>query len=136
MAVRLRLQRHGRKGHPVYHIVAASAQAARDGRFIEKLGYYDPTLDPAVLEVNRDRALQWLHDGAKPTPTVRRLLSTAGVLYYKHLQRGIALGVLTQELADEKWNKWLEARRNASGKSNARSRKRRKKDKKQAAPAS
>lgn len=131
MAVRLRLQRHGRKKHPVYFVVAAHSQSPRDGRFIEKLGYYDPTAQPAAIEVNRDRALHWLQNGARPTAVVRHLLSKSGVLYYKHLQRGVKMGVLTQELADEKWSKWLEAQRQRQDVP-----KRKKKTKKQAATTS
>ncbi|MCS6990394.1 MAG: 30S ribosomal protein S16 [Chitinophagales bacterium] len=136
MAVRLRLQRHGRKKHPFYHVVAAPQQAPRDGRFIEKVGYYDPTTQPETIEIDRDRAINWLDKGAQPTPTVRRLLRAAGVLYYRHLQRGIRLGVLTQEMAQDKWNKWLESQRIKKSTAAAQSPKRKKKVKKASAAES
>ncbi len=130
MAVRIRLQRHGRKKHPVYHVVVAHNEAPRDGRFIEKLGVYDPTTIPAMVDIRNDRALYWLQQGAQPTPTARRLLSVSGVLFQKHLQRGIRLGVLTQEAADAQWARWLEQSRQKREEAARREMARRKKRKK------
>jgi small subunit ribosomal protein S16 len=108
MAVKLRLQRKGRKGAPFYHIVAADARAPRDGRFIEKLGTYNPLTIPATIEINRDRAYHWLTVGAQPTDTVRAILRFKGVLLKKHLDGGVKKGALTQEQADAKLAKWIE----------------------------
>ncbi len=130
MAVRIRLQRHGRIKHPVYHVVVAHHQAPRDGRFIEKLGVYDPTTVPATVDIRTDRALYWLQRGAIPTPTTRHLLSVSGVLFQKHLQRGIRLGVLTQEAADAQWARWLEQSRQKREEAARREKAKRKKRKK------
>ena len=100
MPVKIRLQRHGRKKRPFYHIVIADSRAPRDGRFIEKLGVYNPMTKPASIELDRDRALDWLDKGAQPTDTARAILRYTGVLYKKHLQRGVAKGAMTQEQAD------------------------------------
>lgn len=108
MAVKLRLQRRGRKGAPFYHIVVADARAPRDGRFIEKLGTYNPLTVPATIEINRDRAYHWLTVGAQPTDTVRSILRFKGVLLKKHLQLGVKKGALTQEQADAKLAEWME----------------------------
>lgn len=110
MAVKLRLQRHGRKGKPFYHIVAADARSRRDGRFIERIGYYNPTQSPALVEVDRNKAIKWLHDGAQPTDTVRSILSLTGTLYKKHLLRGIRKGAVVPESANKKLKIWLEAK--------------------------
>jgi small subunit ribosomal protein S16 len=110
MSVKMRLQRHGRKKRPYFHIVVADSRSPRDGRFIERLGSYDPNANPAAIELNSDKALQWLHHGAQPTETVRRILSYKGVLYRKHLQRGVKKGALTQEQADQKYAEFLEKR--------------------------
>ena len=112
MAVKLRLQRMGRKKRPFYHIVAADSRSPRDGKFIEKIGTYDPTSIPATIEINKDRALDWLQKGAQPTPTMHKILSFKGVLYHKHLLRGVKKGVLTQEMADTKWQQWEEKHHN------------------------
>jgi small subunit ribosomal protein S16 len=108
MAVKLRLQRKGRKGAPFYHIVVADARSPRDGRFIEKLGTYNPLTVPATIEINRDRAYHWLTVGAQPTDTVRSILRFKGVLLKKHLELGVKKGALTQEQADAKLAKWTE----------------------------
>jgi small subunit ribosomal protein S16 len=113
MAVKIRLQRMGRKKRPFYHIVVANSTSSRDGRFVEKIGTYDPTTIPATISISKDKALQWLQNGAQPSPTVHRILSFKGVLYRKHLLRGIKLGVVTQELADSKWQQWEDSHQNA-----------------------
>lgn len=110
MPVKLRLQRHGRKQRPFYFIVAADARARRDGKFIERMGSYDPTTIPATIELDRDAALSWLEKGAEPTNTVRAILSYKGVLYKKHLQRGVKKGAFSQEEADKKFEEWLTAK--------------------------
>lgn len=108
MPVKIRLQRKGRKKRPFYHIVVADTRAPRDGRFIEKLGTYNPMTTPATIELNRELAYDWLMKGAQPTDTARAILRFKGVLYKKHLQRGVAKGAITQEEADKKFNAWLE----------------------------
>ncbi len=110
MAVKIRLARHGRKKRPFYHIVVADARSPRDGRFIEKIGYYNPMTSPATIEVDRDRAYEWLTKGAQPTDTTRAILRFKGVMYRKHLMRGVAKGSLTEEQAMEKYNKFIEAK--------------------------
>ena len=107
MAVKIRLARHGKKGAPFYHIVAADSRAPRDGKFIEKLGTYNPNTNPATIDLKFDRALDWLQKGAQPTETCRRILSYKGVLLKKHLNRGVQKGALTQEQADAKFNAWV-----------------------------
>jgi small subunit ribosomal protein S16 len=106
MAVKIRLQRHGKKNFAFFHIVVADSRAPRDGRFIEILGTYNPNTDPATITLNSERALKWLSVGAQPTLVVRRILSYEGVLLRKHLQGGVEKGALTQEQADAKWNAW------------------------------
>lgn len=113
MATRIRLQRHGRKARPFYHIVIADARAKRDGRFIEKIGTYNPTTNPATIELNHDRALNWLMTGAQPTDTVRAILSHKGVLLHKHLLEGVKKGALTEEQAMAKLEKWMEGKEGA-----------------------
>lgn len=108
MSVKLRLQRHGRKGKPFYHIVAADARARRDGRFIERIGFYNPNTEPATVEIDRYKAIKWLLNGAQPTDTVRTILSVTGTLYKKHLMRGIKKGAVTPESANQKFKVWLE----------------------------
>jgi len=108
MAVKLRLQRRGRKAAPFYHIVAADSRAPRDGRFIEKIGTYNPLTIPATIELNRERAYYWIGVGAQPTDTVNAILRFKGVMYQRHIQRGVAKGVFTQEQADEMLAKWIE----------------------------
>jgi small subunit ribosomal protein S16 len=107
MATKIRLQRHGRKGQPYYQIVVADSRAKRDGKFIEKIGSYNPTSIPATIEIDRDRALDWLLTGAQPTDTVKAILKYKGVLYKKHLKRGVDKGAFTAEEADAKFEAWL-----------------------------
>jgi small subunit ribosomal protein S16 len=107
MATRLRLQRHGSKGAPFYKIVAADARARRDGRHIEQIGTYNPTSIPATIILDVDKAVKWLQDGAEPTETVKAILSYKGVLYKKHLLRGVKLGVVKAEDVEAKFNEWL-----------------------------
>ncbi|MCB0738217.1 MAG: 30S ribosomal protein S16 [Bacteroidetes bacterium] len=107
MAVKIRLQRHGRKQRPYYYIVVADARAKRDGKFIERLGSYNPMTNPATIELEVDRALDWLMKGAQPSDTARAILSYKGVLYKKHLQVGVIKGALTQDEADAKYAEWL-----------------------------
>ena len=108
MPVKIRLQRHGKKGKPFYHIVIADGRAPRDGKFIEKIGTYNPVTNPAEIVLNIDKAVQWLSNGAQPTDTVRAILSYKGVLYKYHLLRGVRKGALTEVEAEAKFNKWLE----------------------------
>jgi small subunit ribosomal protein S16 len=106
MSVKIRLQRHGAKKRPFYFIVVANSTSRRDGKFIEKLGTYNPLTVPATIQVNRDRALHWLHKGAEPTHTVNRILSFKGVLYMKHLMRGVKLGLFDEDTAMSKFESW------------------------------
>ena len=106
MAVKMRLQRHGSKKRPFYFIVVADARSPRDGKFIQKLGSYNPLTVPASIQIDRQKALEWLHKGAQPTDTVRRILSFKGVLYLKHLLRGVTLGLFDEAAAMEKFTKW------------------------------
>ncbi len=108
MATRIRLQRHGKKARAFYHIVAADARAPRDGKFIEKLGTYNPNTNPATIEINFDRALYWVQVGAEMTDTARALLSYKGILYKNHLIKGVAKGALTEAQVEERFSKWLE----------------------------
>ncbi|MFI3293041.1 MAG: 30S ribosomal protein S16 [Rikenellaceae bacterium] len=110
MAVKIRLARHGKKGYAFYHIVAADARAPRDGRFIEKLGTYNPNTNPATIDLKFDRALDWLNKGAQPTDTARAILSYKGVLYMKHLQGGVKKGAFSESDAEAKFNAWLESK--------------------------
>lgn len=107
MAVKLRLQRHGRKRRPFYHIVATDSRNRRDGKFIERIGIYNPVTSPATIDVDYDKALKWLGCGAQPTDTVRSILSAVGVMYKKHLQRGVTKGAFSQEEADRMFKNWL-----------------------------
>jgi len=106
MAVKIRLQRHGSKKRPFYFIVVANTTAPRDGKFIEKLGTYNPLTVPATVRVNRERSLHWLQKGAQPTNTCRRILSFKGVLYLKHLMRGVSLSLFDEKTAWDKFEKW------------------------------
>ena len=108
MSVKIRLQRHGKKQKPFYWIVAADARSKRDGRYLEKLGTYNPNTNPATIDLNLDQAVQWLHNGAQPTDTARAILSYKGALMKHHLDGGVRKGALTQEQADVKLAKWLE----------------------------
>jgi len=106
MPVKIRLQRHGSKKRPFYFIVVADGRSPRDGKFIQKLGTYNPLTVPATISLDRQKALEWLNKGAQPTDTVRRILSFKGVLYLKHLLRGVKLGLFDDATAMEKFQKW------------------------------
>ena len=106
MAVKIRLQRKGRKQAPFYHIVIADARSPRDGKFIERIGSYNPMTSPATIELDNEKALQWLANGAQPTDTVNAILRFKGVLYRKHLLLGVSKGAKTQETADAEWAVW------------------------------
>ena len=108
MSVKIRLQRHGKKQRPFYWIVAADARSKRDGKFLEKLGTYNPNTNPATIDLNLDQTVQWLHNGAQPTDTARAILSYKGALLKHHLDGGIRKGALTQEQADAKLTAWIE----------------------------
>ncbi len=110
MSVKIRLQRHGKKGKPFFHIVVADARARRDGRFIEKLGTYNPITNPATIDLNVDSAVKWLNNGAQPTDTARAILSYKGVLYKKHLQGGVAKGAFDEAEAEKRFNAWVESK--------------------------
>lgn len=110
MAVKIRLARRGRKKMAIYDVVVADARAPRDGRFIEKIGSYNPNTDPATISINNDRALKWLLNGAQPTDTVKAMLSYRGVMLKKHLQIGVLKEAITQEQADEKFQAWLDTK--------------------------
>ncbi|MBW6480532.1 MAG: 30S ribosomal protein S16 [Bacteroidales bacterium] len=107
MPAKIRLQRKGKKGKPFYHVVIADGRAPRDGKFIERLGTYDPTTDPATIDINFDRALYWVQVGAQPTDTARSILSREGVLMMDHLLRGVKKGAHSEEEAKEKFQTWL-----------------------------
>ena len=110
MSVKIRLQRHGKKGKPFYWVVAADARSKRDGKYLEKIGTYNPNTNPATIELDLNSAVQWLHNGAQPTDTARAILSYKGALLKHHLDGGIRKGALTQEQADAKLATWLEAK--------------------------
>lgn len=108
MPTKIRLQRHGKKRYPFYHVVIADSRAPRDGKFIEKLGTYNPNTNPASIDIDFDGALNWLKKGAQPTDTVRALLTYRGVIFKNHLDKGVLKGAFTQEEADKKFAAWLE----------------------------
>ncbi|MFV0237362.1 MAG: 30S ribosomal protein S16 [Flavobacteriales bacterium] len=108
MPVKIRLQRHGKKGKPFYHIVVADSRAKRDGRFIEKLGTYNPNTNPATIELNVDGSVKWLNNGAQPTDTARAILSYKGVMLKKHLLGGVAKGAFDEAEAEKRFQTWLE----------------------------
>jgi small subunit ribosomal protein S16 len=110
MATKIRLQRHGRKGYAFYHIVIADSRAPRDGKFIERIGSYNPNTNPATIDLKFDRALYWLNVGAQPTDTVRNILSDEGVLLKKHLGGGVAKGAFTEADAENKFQAWKDAK--------------------------
>lgn len=110
MSVKLRLQRFGRKQAPFYHIVAADARSPRDGKFLEKIGTYNPLTVPATIELDNDAALRWIKNGAQPTDTVLRILGFKGVMYRKHLLRGVSKGAMTMEQADKLYADWVAAK--------------------------
>lgn len=107
MAVKIRLSRHGKKGFAFYHIVVADSRAPRDGKFIEKIGMYNPNTNPATIDLDFDKALDWLCKGAVPTDTCNAILSYKGVLMKKHLMGGVAKGAFDQATADARFNQWL-----------------------------
>ncbi|MBV6484396.1 MAG: 30S ribosomal protein S16 [Flavobacteriales bacterium] len=107
MPTKIRLQRHGKKGHAFFHVVVADSRAPRDGKFIEKLGTYNPNSNPATIDISFERSLHWVKTGAQPTDTCRALLSYKGVIYKNHLDKGVLKGALTQEQADKKFAAWL-----------------------------
>ena len=106
MATKIRLQRHGKKGKPFYHVVAADARAKRDGRFIEKFGTYNPNTNPATIEIKHDRALYWLGVGAQPSDTARAILKHTGAIFHNHLLKGVAKGALTEAEATKRFEAW------------------------------
>ncbi|KIO76082.1 30S ribosomal protein S16 [Pedobacter lusitanus] len=110
MATKIRLQRFGKKSKPFFHVVVADSRSPRDGKFIERLGSYNPNTNPATIEINFEKALDWVNKGAEPTDTCRTILSHKGILYKKHLQGGVKKGALTVEQADAKFAEWLVAK--------------------------
>ena len=108
MAVKIRLQRHGKKGKPFYWIVAADERAKRDGRYLEKLGTYNPNTNPATINLDIDGAVKWLQDGAQPTDTAKTILSYKGAMLKNHLVGGVRKGALTEEQAEEKFQAWVD----------------------------
>jgi small subunit ribosomal protein S16 len=113
MPVKIRLQRHGKKGKPFYWVVAADARATRDGKFLEKLGIYNPNTNPATIELDVDSSVKWLQNGAQPTDTAKAILSYRGVLLKHHLLGGVRKGALTEEQAEEKFNTWISEKEQA-----------------------
>ncbi len=107
MATKIRLQRHGKKRKPFYHIVIADSRAKRDGKFIEKIGTYNPVTNPATIDLSMERALYWLQTGAQPTDTAKAILSYTGALYKNHLAKGVLKGALTETDADKKFEAWM-----------------------------
>src|SRR5690606_17887078 len=108
MPVKIRLQRHGKKGKPYFWIIAADSRAKRDGKFLEKIGYYNPTTNPAQIDLDVDSAAKWLQNGAQPTDTARAILSYAGALMKHRLAGGVRKGAVTEEQAEAKFDEWLE----------------------------
>ncbi len=112
MAVKLRLQRHGKKGKPFFHIVAADSRSPRDGKFIERIGSYNPNTNPATIQLDNEKAITWLKNGAQPTDTVRAMLGYTGVLFRQHLNKGVAKGAFSQEEADKRYESWVAEKAN------------------------
>jgi small subunit ribosomal protein S16 len=112
MAVKIRLQRHGRGKRPFYHIVAADSRAPRDGKFIERIGDYNPLSKPATIHVDVDKAVDWLVKGAEVSDTVKAIFKYKGILYKKHLLRGVAKGSFTAEVAEQKYTQWVDEHKN------------------------
>ena len=110
MPVKIRLARRGRRKQPFHHIVIADSRSPRDGKFIEKIGSYNPMTKPATIDLDRDKAFDWLAKGAQPTDTARAILKFKGVFFRRHLQRGVTKGAMTQEVADTKYQEWIEAK--------------------------
>ena len=113
MSVKIRLARHGRKQHAYYHIVVANSRSPRDGRFIERIGSYNPNSNPATIDLNFDKAIEWLNNGAQPTDTCRTILSHKGVMMKKHLLEGVKKGAFDLEEADRRFDAWVQAKENA-----------------------
>lgn len=107
MSTKIRLSRHGKKGYAFYHIVVADSRSPRDGRFIEKLGTYNPNTNPATIVLNFESAVNWIGTGAQPTDTARAILSKEGVMYRHHLNGGVRKGAFTEEVAEQKFTKWV-----------------------------
>ncbi|MBC8464475.1 MAG: 30S ribosomal protein S16 [Bacteroidetes bacterium] len=112
MATKIRLQRHGRKGAPIFKIVVADSRAKRDGKYIQKLGQYNPNTNPATIDINFDKAVDWLMKGAQPTDTVRAMLSYKGIMMKKHLLSGVAKGAFSEEEAEKRFEAWLAEKEN------------------------
>jgi small subunit ribosomal protein S16 len=110
MPVKIRLTRHGKKGYPFYHIVVADGRAPRDGRYIERLGMYNPNTNPAIVDFDFDKALDWLQKGAQPTDTTRTILSKKGVFMKKHLLEGVTKGAFSAEVAEQKFEAWVNSK--------------------------
>ena len=110
MAVRIRLQRHGKKGKPFYWIVAADSRSKRDGKFLEKLGTFDPNFNPPLVSLNVDSNVKWIQNGAQPSDTARNIISKEGALLKNHLLNGVKKGALTEDEADKKFNDWINER--------------------------
>jgi small subunit ribosomal protein S16 len=117
MAVKIRLQRHGRKKAPFYHIVIADSRSPRDGKFIEKIGTYNPMTSPATIDLDRDAAFNWMEKGAQPTDTAAAILRLKGVMYRKHLQRGVTKGALTAEVASTRYTEFVESKEKTTAES-------------------
>ena len=113
MSVKIRLARRGRRNLAIFDIVVADSRSPRDGKFIERLGLYNPIGHPAIVEFNEEKAFQWVMNGAQPTDTVRNILSEKGILLKKHLQIGVIKGAITQEQADKKFNEWKSGKETA-----------------------
>ncbi len=113
MSVKIRLQRHGKKGKPVFHIVVADSRAKRDGKYIERLGIYIPTTNPATIELDVNQAVNWLEKGAQPSDTARAILSYKGALLKKHLNGGVKKGAFSAEEAEKKFQAWIEEKEKA-----------------------
>ena len=108
MSVKIRLQRHGKKGKPYYWIVAADSRSKRDGKYLEKLGFYNPNTNPATIEIDMEKSIEWLKKGAQPTKTARNILSYKGIMLKYHLLGGVAKGAFTEEEAEKRFNTWIE----------------------------
>ena len=108
MSVKIRLQRHGKKGQPFYHIVIADARSKRDGKYIERIGSYNPNVNPAIIELDVDDAVKWLQDGAQPTDTAKAILSYKGAMLKNHLLNGVRKGAITEDQVEAKFKAWLE----------------------------
>ncbi len=108
MPVKIRLQRHGKKGKPFYWIVAADARSKRDGKYLEKIGTYNPNVNPAAIDLDVDGAVKWLQNGAQPTDTAKAILSYKGAMLKNHLMGGVRKGAITEEQAEEKFQAWVD----------------------------